>query len=979
MEQIKFINFDSSKNISNEEKRNFTIVHILRNCHGIDKEKIGDWLSEPKDLSKVLLEKFMNTFNFQNTHIIEAMRKLLFCIKLPGEAQKIDRFMESFAKKYYADNSTKWENSDPLYYLCFSIIMLQTDIHNPNVKKKMSVQDYIKNLEKQNNGKNFDSLLLEDIYDTLKKKPFLFFNYDNSTMTQNDDISIKNFYMNIDLSEKEDWNLNFRKNDIFFISKMFFQSFFLDLEVIFYNNLEMGIDFYKSLINTLLNFMELLNLLHMKNEAISLVHYIIKILTKNNNLNIKNIHSNMVTFILQLIDCIIKKPNLFLGTWINTIKLFFYYYNNLCKLYSDKISLTDEESKSILNSLSEIFKREKIENYLMFGIKFNNENYIEFLNGFFFNLKNHFHENLNKTNLLMILVMKKLIMNFSKNSDVWANLINKVKDLVESVFKEKIEKEDYNCIYDLVKIIIYLFMDETKLLKNDLSLNLNNFANLLFTIVNNNFIIINDKCLLLNEFNNYLKSNNFSSVYLKVTKIIMIISQNIKVEMKDNLFNKIIDILLTIIKENLNEKILYTKDLFKIFLKIFEIDFNNYQTIINQILNSNLSFSQEYEEKFIIHFKKLIIKKKVYDEITKKNYFTIMTDYLNLVKFLSLKHVNNNNTLVSSRLISFLELIFEITDLEKANKTSFAISMDLIDNYIHIVENLDKNIIEISCNKILKVFYKLIDINSKSLEICRKMLTFLINIINKHLSNSSEQIENIYEILKLLNCFFTEDFRSKDNKSIENILSIKTLDSNFNFHYLIKHLLIHLRENIIYIIHNYNNNIYFKLEFDVVFRTSVLLKDLVKSHYNINFNILKKILASNKNNKISEILFQNSANIYFQRLILTNYYAFFTYMIIKENNNSEIKEDLIKLFLEIFEDLQQNFTFVKTLYFENKSILEFYKFIAMTFLFFVKFDKNNKIFDKRMKLSILEYLLLDDNELRLNLKNILYELISNEV
>ena len=106
---------------------------------------------------------------------------------------------ESFAKKYYADNSTKWENSDPLYYLCFSIIMLQTDIHNPNVKKKMSVQDYIKNLEKQNNGKNFDSLLLEDIYDTLKKKPFLFFNYDNSTMTQNDDISIKNFYMNIQL------------------------------------------------------------------------------------------------------------------------------------------------------------------------------------------------------------------------------------------------------------------------------------------------------------------------------------------------------------------------------------------------------------------------------------------------------------------------------------------------------------------------------------------------------------------------------------------------------------------------------------------------------------------------------------------------------------------------------------------------------------------------------------------------------------
>ena len=81
--------------------------------------------------------------------------------------------------------------------------MLQTDMHNPNVKKKMSVNDYIKNLVGQNNGKNFDSQFLEDIYETLKKKPFLFFNYDNSNnnqLTQNDDITIKNFYMNIELN-----------------------------------------------------------------------------------------------------------------------------------------------------------------------------------------------------------------------------------------------------------------------------------------------------------------------------------------------------------------------------------------------------------------------------------------------------------------------------------------------------------------------------------------------------------------------------------------------------------------------------------------------------------------------------------------------------------------------------------------------------------------------------------------------------------
>jgi len=139
----------------------------------------------------------------------------------------------------------------------------------------MTVNDYIKNLTGQNNGKNFDPLFLEDIYETLKKKPFLFFNYDNSNnshMTQNDDITIKNFYMNIDLSEKEEWDLNINKNDIYYVCKMLFQCLFIEFEALYYDNCETGVDYYKILYSTIINFTELLSFLHLKNDRISLVN-----------------------------------------------------------------------------------------------------------------------------------------------------------------------------------------------------------------------------------------------------------------------------------------------------------------------------------------------------------------------------------------------------------------------------------------------------------------------------------------------------------------------------------------------------------------------------------------------------------------------------------------------------------------------------------------------------------------------------------
>ena len=51
-----------------------------------------------------------------------------------GEAQKIDRMMDTFAQRYCQLNPDIFTNSDTCYVLSFAIIMLNTSLHNPSVK-----------------------------------------------------------------------------------------------------------------------------------------------------------------------------------------------------------------------------------------------------------------------------------------------------------------------------------------------------------------------------------------------------------------------------------------------------------------------------------------------------------------------------------------------------------------------------------------------------------------------------------------------------------------------------------------------------------------------------------------------------------------------------------------------------------------------------------------------------------------------------
>lgn len=113
------------------------------------------------------MHAFVDYMDFNQMKFVDALRMFLQSFRLPGEAQKIDRYMLKFAERYTAGNPGVFANADTAYILAFSVILLNTDAHNPQVKKPMSKAEFVKNNRGIDDGKDLDEALLSGIYDEI--------------------------------------------------------------------------------------------------------------------------------------------------------------------------------------------------------------------------------------------------------------------------------------------------------------------------------------------------------------------------------------------------------------------------------------------------------------------------------------------------------------------------------------------------------------------------------------------------------------------------------------------------------------------------------------------------------------------------------------------------------------------------------------------------------------------------------------------
>eukprot|EP00579_Thalassiosira_antarctica_P012680 CAMPEP_0201921956 /NCGR_PEP_ID=MMETSP0903-20130614/10133_1 /ASSEMBLY_ACC=CAM_ASM_000552 /TAXON_ID=420261 /ORGANISM="Thalassiosira antarctica, Strain CCMP982" /LENGTH=2026 /DNA_ID=CAMNT_0048459001 /DNA_START=149 /DNA_END=6229 /DNA_ORIENTATION=+ len=186
-----------------------SVASFLRNglVVGLNKAAVGQYLGElgksPKNTTEKtpvyeqdwfhveLLASFCSSFAFDQLTVLDGLRMFLATFRLPGEAQMIDRILQAFAEsisRRCVESSTNGRvgclklfstdekrASDAAYLLSFSIIMLNTDLHNENIRadRKMKMKDFVKyntNYGKEISDKDLPAEYLEGIYRSIKEE-----------------------------------------------------------------------------------------------------------------------------------------------------------------------------------------------------------------------------------------------------------------------------------------------------------------------------------------------------------------------------------------------------------------------------------------------------------------------------------------------------------------------------------------------------------------------------------------------------------------------------------------------------------------------------------------------------------------------------------------------------------------------------------------------------------------------------------------
>ncbi|CAI9767979.1 unnamed protein product [Fraxinus pennsylvanica] len=146
-----------------------SVACFFRYTAGLDKNLVGDFLGNHDEFCVQVLHEFAGTFDFQDMNLDTALRLFLETFRLPGESQKIQRVLEAFAERYYEQSPQILANKDVAFVLSYSLIMLNTDQHNAQVKKKMTEEDFIRNNRDINGGNDLPREFLSELYYSICK------------------------------------------------------------------------------------------------------------------------------------------------------------------------------------------------------------------------------------------------------------------------------------------------------------------------------------------------------------------------------------------------------------------------------------------------------------------------------------------------------------------------------------------------------------------------------------------------------------------------------------------------------------------------------------------------------------------------------------------------------------------------------------------------------------------------------------------
>ncbi|PYH97321.1 hypothetical protein BO71DRAFT_438963 [Aspergillus ellipticus CBS 707.79] len=136
----------------------------------VGNEPAAAWLGDPD--RSAIRKAYMKFFDWSNLNILAALRSLCTRLVLKGETQQVDRVLDAFSQRWCQCNPRHgFKASDVVHTICYSILLLNTDLHLADIEQKMTKNQFVRNTMPTIHRVAADAASVETSRETNKSKP----------------------------------------------------------------------------------------------------------------------------------------------------------------------------------------------------------------------------------------------------------------------------------------------------------------------------------------------------------------------------------------------------------------------------------------------------------------------------------------------------------------------------------------------------------------------------------------------------------------------------------------------------------------------------------------------------------------------------------------------------------------------------------------------------------------------------------------
>ncbi|KAI9822466.1 MAG: hypothetical protein M1827_000185 [Pycnora praestabilis] len=112
----------------------------------VTRTRAAAWLGEATPVSTRSRRAYMELFNYTNLNILAALRTLCEKLVLKAETQQVDRLLDAFSTRWCECNPNHgFKATDVVHTICYSLLLLNTDLHLADIEQKMTRIQFVKN------------------------------------------------------------------------------------------------------------------------------------------------------------------------------------------------------------------------------------------------------------------------------------------------------------------------------------------------------------------------------------------------------------------------------------------------------------------------------------------------------------------------------------------------------------------------------------------------------------------------------------------------------------------------------------------------------------------------------------------------------------------------------------------------------------------------------------------------------------------